>query len=96
MREVQPPHPIDVCVEGEAPMSARRFAESLFTIRCVFLWGSPWPEAGSEWQVGKKEQTAERRHGTMYVLVIQPDDWCSDRMCVPVTACVQSTQWQDE
>lgn len=80
---------------GRGP-DVRRFAESLFTIRCVFLWGSPWLEAGSEWQVEKKEQTAERHHGTMYVLVIQLDDWCSDRMCVPVTASVQSTQWQEE
>lgn len=85
-----------VCAEGEAPMSARWFAESLFTIRCVFLCGGPWLEAGSEWQVEEEEQTAERRRGTMYVLVIQLDDWCTDRMCVPVTARVKGTQWQDE
>lgn len=36
----------------------------LWTIRCLFLRdreerGSVWLEAGSEWQVGRKEQTAE-------------------------------------
>lgn len=82
---------MSVCVGGEAPMSVCWFAESLFTIRCVVLWGSSGLEAGSEWQVEKKEQTAERRRGTMYVLVIQPDEWRSDRVCVLVTACVQST-----
>nr|XP_046237987.1 potassium voltage-gated channel subfamily H member 7-like isoform X1 [Scatophagus argus]XP_046237988.1 potassium voltage-gated channel subfamily H member 7-like isoform X1 [Scatophagus argus] len=33
-----------------------------------------------------------RQLSAMYALIIQPDDWCSDRMCVPVAASVQSTQ----
>lgn len=82
---------IDERVEGEAPMSAGLPSRYSLLGACS-CEGGPWLEAGSEWQVEGKEQTAERHRGTMYVLVIQLDDWCGDRMCVPVTACVQSTQ----
>ncbi len=68
------------------------FDESLFAIRCVLQRWRGRLQAGSEWQVERKEQTAERRGGTIDVLVIRRDEYCRDRMCVRGAACVQHTQ----
>ncbi|KAJ4924365.1 hypothetical protein JOQ06_000605 [Pogonophryne albipinna] len=56
--------PFDLLIFGSG---SDEFAESLFTIRCVFLRGGPWLQAGSDWQVEGKEQTAERRDTTTLI-----------------------------